>query len=67
MLPLGVGRPRPSGWLALKSRVARKGGGHGGVPWTDPRWVNHHVMGTYHDVTGLMNIMEYSWDIRDLR
>eukprot|EP00438_Fugacium_kawagutii_P001754 Skav227131 [mRNA] locus=scaffold133:194662:197229:- [translate_table: standard] len=24
MLPLGVGRPRPSGWLALKSRIARK-------------------------------------------
>ncbi|CAL1169324.1 unnamed protein product [Cladocopium goreaui] len=26
MLPLGMGRPRPSGWLALKSRVARKVG-----------------------------------------
>mmetsp|Transcript_50520 Transcript_50520/g.94352 ORF Transcript_50520/g.94352 Transcript_50520/m.94352 type:complete len:114 (+) Transcript_50520:1-342(+) len=26
MLPLGPGRPRPSGWLGLKSRVARKMG-----------------------------------------
>ncbi|CAJ1396325.1 unnamed protein product [Effrenium voratum] len=26
MLPLGVGRPKPSGWLALKSRIARKVG-----------------------------------------
>ncbi|CAK9055997.1 unnamed protein product [Durusdinium trenchii] len=26
MLPLGRGRPRPSGWIALKSRIARKVG-----------------------------------------
>lgn len=24
MLPLGVARPRPNGWISLKSRIARK-------------------------------------------
>merc|ERR1712023_445265 len=26
MMPLGPGRPRPSGWLSLKSRILRKTG-----------------------------------------
>ena len=63
----GHGSSTTQRMVGLEVARGTEGGGHGGVPWTDPRWVNHHVMGPYHDVTGLMNTMEYSWDIRDLR